>query len=147
MSRHKSAYEATRTGRETKSGHVKYYELSRTIVRSLLDELGIKAESSLHGFEIERHVNENGFDHMERWRLQHGGGISGNSVRIWWLVEVVGSKPPTGPSATTRSALRRLLTEWMAGDPPPVREGYHLYAKRHTNKFGTSYVWNYRKVS
>ncbi len=44
-----------------------------------------------------------------------------------------------------RAADEKRLREEAAGERPPERPGYKLYARLNHNRFGDTYVWSYRK--
>lgn len=89
--------------------------LSSVIVRQELESFGcLRFEATLHGFELlgdhERTVRSDGLRGMGApivWRLTHGGGISGESDRVWWLEQKTGQDK--SEKVTTRRGLRRLL--------------------------------------
>lgn len=113
-------------------------KLNRQVVRKLLDDWELPAESSLHGFELFR---PNG----EHWRLQHGGGISGDGDRVWWMCCVQGSDPPVGDKAVNLAGLKRLLIEWAAGPRIPPKDGFRYFARRTHTRFGPKYSWVERR--
>lgn len=112
--------------------------LSREIVRRELEAVGtFYFVPTLHGFEIPRLAA------ADTWRLVHGGGISGDGDRVWWFERKSG--PDKSRVVRTRAELRRIIIERLAGERPPEREGYTLYARRHSTRFTDSVLWFYRR--
>ncbi len=121
--------------------------LSSESVRHELTAFGcVKFEVTLHGFELlgdhERVVGTDGCPAIGKhivWRLTHGGGISGEGDRVWWLERKDG-QPHENQSkkVTTRRDLRRLLREWMTDEPKPSED--HA-AKLVENRHGAFFVW------
>jgi hypothetical protein len=85
-------------------------------------------------------------------RLERGGGIAGNAS-AWTLVQVAPhwhdghwcDAHEASPLAWSRRKLIRILLEWAAGERPPKRPGFTLYARRSRNRFGASFIWCYRR--
>lgn len=115
--------------------------LTRIVVAAELKRYGIPAVSTLHGFTLPATVIYR-YKSKPDLRLRHGGGIAGNS-RLWTLERLDGT--PIGPLIRTRADLRRALRELLAGERPAAREGYSLHAKLNHNRFGSYWVWCYRR--
>ncbi len=115
--------------------------LSSAVVRQELEVFGcVKFEATLHGFEFLAYASREdgmpGAGPLVTWRLTHGGGISGESDRVWWLEQKTGQDK--SEKVTTRRGLRRILREWSVDEPRPSLE--HV-AKRVENRYGTHFVW------
>lgn len=84
------------------------------------------------------------FDSIPPARIERGSGIAGNGGR-WCLVYDIGTGARS-QAATTKRQLRRLVTEWLAGDrPSDLLSGFICYAKLNHNAQGDAYVWVVRR--
>ena len=101
--------------------------MSRERTREVLDKLGIPVEKSdAHGIWIERTIcpgNVLSFMVTEAWRLHTGGGIAGNSDKIWLapklrktpLLSDQDSYKSRGPYSN-KAQLEKALRAWRRGE-------------------------------
>lgn len=91
--------------------------MNRACMRAVLDKLAIPVVASNgHGIEIHRTVGGGvGEMRTERWRVYTGGGIAGNSDKVWLsaIVRVHGHLP-RGPYST-KAQLENALRAWWRG--------------------------------
>jgi len=88
--------------------------MNRERTREVVDKLGIKVEKSDgHGIEIHRPVGKV----VERWRIYTGGGIAGNTDRVWLsaIVRTQGPYSPRGPY-WNKGQLEKALRAWRRGE-------------------------------
>jgi hypothetical protein len=71
----------------------------------------------------------------ETLRIERGSGV-GSRGDLWTPADVRSGASLAAPLRTER-ALRRFLTEWLAGPRPSGG----AYARLNHNRFGESYVW------
>lgn len=96
--------------------------MNRTRTREVVDKIGIAVEKSDgHGIEIHRTVLDPirgiGNRRTERWRLYTGGGIAGNSDKVWLSPIVRGpmhEHTPRGPY-WNKTQLEKALRAWRRG--------------------------------
>ena len=86
--------------------------MNRIKTREVIDKLGIRVlESDGLGILIERYSNATGY---ERWRAHTGGGIAGNSDKVWLSPVSRGSgREPRGPF-WNKSQLEKALRTWRS---------------------------------
>ena len=99
--------------------------MSRERTREVLDKLGIPVEKSdAHGIWIKRTIcPSNIFRVTEAWRLHTGGGIAGNSDKIWLapksrktlLLSTKDVYKPRGPYSN-KAQLEKALRAWRRGE-------------------------------
>jgi hypothetical protein len=81
---------------------------SRAAAREVVDKLGIHVvKSDVHGIEIQR-------EGQQSWLLYTGGGIAGNSDKIW-LRPIGPRRAVRGPFGTRRD-LEQALRAWQRGE-------------------------------
>lgn len=97
--------------------------MNRERTREVLDKLGIPVvKSNGHGDEIHRAVATElleaafGKQHTERWRVYTGGGIAGNSDKVWLspIIRAHGGSP-RGPY-WNKGQLEKALRTWRRGE-------------------------------
>lgn len=92
--------------------------MNRERTREVVDKLGIPAiKSNGYGIEIHRAVGPGvGEMRTERWRVLTGGGIAGNSDKVWIspVVRVLGHEP-RGPY-WNKGQLEKALRAWRRGE-------------------------------
>ena len=90
--------------------------MNRDRAREVLDKLAISVfKSNGHGIEILRTVGL-GVGETERWRIYTGGGIAGNSDKIWLSAVVrVHGHEPRGPYSN-KTQLEKALRAWRRGE-------------------------------
>ena len=88
--------------------------MNRVRTREVLDKLAIFIVAS-NGHGIEIHRPGDGEWCTERWRLYTGGGIAGNSDKVWLspIVRVHGQ--PRGPY-WNKTQLEKALRAWRRGE-------------------------------
>jgi hypothetical protein len=85
--------------------------MNRERTREVVDRLDIHVEKSDgHGIEIHR-TSPIG---IERWRLYTGGGIAGNSDKVWLSPVVRALYQPRGPF-WNKTQLEKALRAWRRG--------------------------------
>jgi hypothetical protein len=89
--------------------------MNRVRTREVLDKLAIPVvKSDGLGIEIHRQTVQA----VERWRLQTGGGIAGNSDKVW-LSPVTCHTPTFGNSRGpywNKTQLEKALRAWRRGE-------------------------------
>lgn len=122
--------------------------LSPEIVRKELEAFNcFRFTATPYGFDLhgsfERVTGTDGRPTIGKpvtWRLTHGGGISGESTRVWWIERKDG--PPhenQSRKVTTKRDLRKIVREWLAGDAP--RDPGDAVAKLVHGDDGSRYLW------
>jgi hypothetical protein len=89
--------------------------MNRERTREVVEKLGIPVVTSNgHGIEIHRQTTRE----VERWRLETGGGIVGNSDQVW-LSPIARHAPtfelPRGPF-WNKTQLEKALRAWRRGE-------------------------------
>lgn len=115
--------------------------LSWSDVRAVLDEFGtFRYETGPLGFTV--HVR---FNTRDSWRVRCGSGIAGRGGQ-WRLVRVH-SGEALSPAISTRSGLRRVLREHLAGEHPDPQHRDWYYATKHATRFQSGhYIWKLKRA-
>lgn len=110
-------------------------------VTAVCESLGLKCTAGPHGVELPPPVLH-GYANRPTMRIEAGSGIAGRGS---WALTEVGSGVRGEPVDNAR-ALRRVLLEWMTGEPrPDVPPNRIAYAVMNRNRFGESPVWLTRR--
>ena len=119
--------------------------MTRAAVKSVLDALGcFRYTTDVRGFVLHVALHAHGFVSGSDYRLQKGSGIAGDNR--WFLQAVRGEDRDTRGPVSTRRDLRRIVIELLAGPKPvPLLPGWTVHAKLNHNRYGSHYVWCYRK--
>jgi hypothetical protein len=90
--------------------------MNRVRTREVIDKLGIPVEKSDgHGIEIQRWVYTSGIGEIQQWRVYTGGGIAGNSDKVWLTPVRKHVALAQGPY-WNKTQLEKALRAWRRGE-------------------------------